>query len=61
MPSLRKAVKGSKFYDATVWTMGNMFTPVQIRQSYLYQVDQSAAMDFVVGRGKKAKPGAIIK
>ena len=61
VPSLKKAGKGSKFYDATVWTMGNMFTPVQVRQSYLYQVDQSAAMDFVVGKGRQARPGAAIK
>jgi hypothetical protein len=40
--------------------MGNMFTPVQNRQSYLYPVDQSASMDFVVGKGPKAKPGIAI-
>ena len=57
VPAIKGAKTGSKFYDATVWTMGNMFTPVQARQSYLYQVDQSAAMDFVVGKGPKARPG----
>ncbi|HWL37587.1 MAG TPA: sialidase family protein [Frankiaceae bacterium] len=61
VPSLKGAKNGSKFYDATVWTMGNMFTPVQVRQSYLYQVDQSAAMDFVVGRGPKARPGVAFR
>ena len=61
VPGLKGATKGSRFYDATVWTMGNMFAPVQVRQSYLYQVDQSAAMDFVVGRGPKARPGVAFR
>ena len=61
VPGIKAPKNGSKFYDATVWTMGNMFTPVQQRQSYLYQVDQTAAMDFVVGKGPKARPGVIFK
>lgn len=61
VPSLKAAKTGSKFYDATVWTMGNMFTPVQVTQSYLYQVDQTGAMDFVIGKGKKAMPGVPMK
>jgi len=61
VPSIATAKTGSKFFDATVWTMGNMFTPVQARQSYLYQVDQTAAMDFIVGKGKKAMPGVPMK
>ena len=61
VPDVKGAKTGSKFFDATVWTMGNMFTPVQARQSYLYQVDQTAAMDFVLGKGKPAKPGVPMK
>ena len=57
MPTVKTVTNGSKIYDATVWTLGNMFTPVQIRQSYLYQVDQTAAMDVVIGKGPKARPG----
>jgi hypothetical protein len=61
VPSVREAKNGSKFYDATVWTLGNMFSPVQARQSYLYQVDQSPAMDFVVGKGKRPQPGLAVR
>ena len=61
VPSLRGAKSGAKFYDATVWTLANTFTPVQVRQSYLYPVDQVAAMDFVLGRGPRARPGTPFK
>jgi hypothetical protein len=61
VPGLTKAKSGTKFNNATVWTLGNMFTPVQTRQSYLYQVDQTAAMNFVVGKGPKARPGVAFR
>jgi hypothetical protein len=61
VPSIKGAKSGSKFYDATVWTMGNMFTAVQARQSYLYPVDASPSMDFVVGKGPKARPGVSFR
>ena len=56
VPELAEATAGSRFYDATVFALGNAFSPVQSVQSYLYQVDSSAAMDFVVPGGKKAQP-----
>ncbi|HVF06000.1 MAG TPA: sialidase family protein [Frankiaceae bacterium] len=59
VPSLQTAKAGSVLFDATVWTMANPFAPVQVRQSYLYQVDQVPAMNVVVGKGRKAQPGAV--
>jgi hypothetical protein len=60
-PGLVGAKSGSRMYDATVFSTSNSFTAVQKDQSYLYPVDQTAAMDFIVGKGKPAKPGIAFR
>jgi hypothetical protein len=60
-PGLMGAKSGSRMYDGTVFTMGNSFTAVQKDQSYLYPVDQTASMDWIVGKGKPAKPGVAFR
>ena len=57
VPSLATPKTGSRMFDATVYTLTNTFTAVQADQSYLYPVDETPAMDFVVGSGPAAKPG----
>ncbi len=61
VPSLATPHTGMTMYDGTVFTLANMFTPVQADQSYLYQVDQTASMDYVVGKGPKAVPGRAFR
>jgi hypothetical protein len=61
VPSLAAPKTGTRMFDATVYTLTNMFTPVQADQSYLYPVDETASMDFVVGKGPAAKPGLAFK
>jgi hypothetical protein len=58
-PTLVGAKNGSRMYDGTVFTMSNSFTAVQADQSYLYPVDQTASMDFILGKGKPARPGVV--
>ena len=57
VPELVDATDGSRFYDATVFTLGNSASPVQDVQSYLYQVDSTASMDFVLGKPAKQVVG----
>jgi hypothetical protein len=52
-PKQVAAVKGSRLYSGTAFTMGNVSVPEG--QGYLYPVDGSAAMDFLVGAAA-AKP-----
>ncbi len=47
-PSEVPAVKGSRVYDASAWTFVNPL-PTSVAQSFLSQVDNSAAFDFTVG------------
>jgi hypothetical protein len=44
-PSLTKAQPGSLFYDATLFSLGNV-SPTQSAQSFLYPADNTPAMDF---------------
>jgi hypothetical protein len=50
VPTLVDATDGSRFFDGTAFAMSNPVSPVQALQSYLYQIDSSASMDFVVGK-----------
>jgi hypothetical protein len=61
IPSLKHPGTGTKMFDGTVYTLLNMFTPVQAEQSYLYPADQTASMDFVVGKGPNAVPGRAFR
>ena len=42
---------GSRFYDATAFSMGNTLSPLQDLQSFLYPLDNTPAMDFLLGSG----------
>jgi LPXTG-motif cell wall-anchored protein len=50
VPELTDAIDGSRLFDGTAFTLGNTFTPLQADQSYLYPVDETASMDFLVGK-----------
>ena len=47
-PTEVAATAGSRFYDATAFSLGNTVSPTQDAQSWLYPLDGTAAMDFVV-------------
>jgi hypothetical protein len=46
-PTLNKAEVGSRFYDGTAFSLGNL-SPVPTVQSFLYPIDNPPAMDFVL-------------
>jgi hypothetical protein len=50
-PTEIPAAAGSRFYDATAFSLGNNASPVQDVQSYLYPLDNAPAMDFLLGAG----------
>jgi hypothetical protein len=50
-PSEVAATLGSRFYDATAFSMGNTLSPVQDLQSFLYPLDNTPAIDFLLGAG----------
>ncbi len=60
VPEEVEATAGSRLFDGTAFTLGNSFTAAQTVQSYLYPVDNSPSMDFLVGevpaKGKPTKP-----
>jgi hypothetical protein len=47
-PSEVAAAVGSRFYDATAWSLGNTVSPVQDVQSFLYPFDSTPAFDFLL-------------
>ena len=50
------AVDGSRVYDASAWTFINPLPTSTLIQSYLFQADNTAAFDFVLGAA--AAPGS---
>jgi hypothetical protein len=52
-PTEVAAGDGARFYDGTAWTEVNTVSPDQTVQSFLYPLDETAAMDFVLPRSKK--------
>lgn len=46
-PTLNKATIGSRFYDATAFSLGNV-SPSPTAQSFLYPIDNPPAMDFLL-------------
>jgi hypothetical protein len=50
-PSEVAAQAGSRFYDATAWSLGNTVSPVQNVQSFLYPFDSTPAFDFLLPAG----------
>ena len=47
-PAEVPAVPGTRFYDATAFSLGNPTSPTQDVQSFLYPLDNTPAMDFVL-------------
>ena len=47
-PAEVAATVGSRFYDATAWSLGNVVSPVQNVQSFLYPFDSTPAFDFLL-------------
>jgi uncharacterized repeat protein (TIGR01451 family) len=47
-PSEVPATAGSRFYDATAFSLGNTVSATQDVQSFLYPLDNTPSMDFVV-------------
>lgn len=39
---------GTRFYDATAWSLGNTLSPIQDLQTFLYPLDNTPAMDFLL-------------
>ena len=42
------ATSGTRFYDATAFSLGNPYSPTQEAQSFLYPLDNTPAMDFLL-------------
>jgi hypothetical protein len=47
-PTEQAATDGARFYDGTVWTLANVVSPEQTQQSFMYPLDKTAAMDFLL-------------
>ncbi len=47
-PTEVAATVGTRFYDATVFSLGNTVSPVQTVQSFLYPFDNTPSMDFLL-------------
>src|SRR5688572_10400580 len=50
-PTEVPATVGSRFYDATAWSLGNVVSPVQDVQSFLQPFDNTPAFDFLLPAG----------
>jgi hypothetical protein len=50
-PTEVPATVGTRFYDATAWSLGNTLSPVQDVQSFLYPLDSTPALDFLLPAG----------
>jgi hypothetical protein len=46
--SEQPATVGSRFYDGTAFSLGNPLSPLQTVQTFLYPLDNTPAMDFVL-------------
>jgi uncharacterized repeat protein (TIGR01451 family) len=55
-PTLVSAANGSRFYDATAFSLGNTLSPTQDVQSFLYPFDNTRAFDFTLGSGTVTNP-----
>ena len=47
-PTEARRRSGSRFYDGTAFSLGNTLSPVQTLQTFLYPLDNTPAMDFVI-------------
>ena len=48
-PAEAAATTGSRFYDATAFSLGNPLSPLQTLQTFLYPMDNTPAFDFLLG------------
>jgi hypothetical protein len=48
-PTEVAATTGSRFYDATAFSLGNPISPLQTLQTFLYPLDNTPAFDFLLG------------
>ena len=60
-PAEVAATVGSRFYDATGWSLGNTVSPIQDVQSFLYPFDSTPAMDFTLQEGASGGADAACK
>ncbi|HMC71967.1 MAG TPA: hypothetical protein VKJ07_22615, partial [Mycobacteriales bacterium] len=47
-PLEQPAAKGTRFYDGTAFSLANTTSPIQSQQTFLYTLDSTPAMDFVL-------------
>jgi hypothetical protein len=45
------AIAGSRLYDGTAFALGNTISPVQTLQTFLYPLDNTPSMDFLIPSG----------
>jgi hypothetical protein len=57
-PSEVPATVGTRFYDAEALTMANTVSPVQDLQSWMYPLDNTPAMDFLLPSASSSTPGS---
>src|SRR5919201_2222716 len=50
-PTQVNATPGARFYDASAFSMGNTLSPLQTLQSWMYPLDNTPAMDFLLAAG----------
>lgn len=50
-PAEVAAQAGSRFYDGTAFSLGNPLSPLQVLQTFLYPLDNTPAMDFLLPAG----------
>lgn len=61
-PVEEPAAVGSRFYDATAFSLGNTLSPLQTLQTFLYPLDNTPAMDFLLPGASTPPPsGAACK
>ena len=58
-PAEVPAKEGSRFYDATAFSLGNVVSASQSTQSFLLRFDNTPAMDFVLPGPKAPGPGPV--
>ena len=47
-PVEQPAAAGARFYDGTAFSLGNTTSPMQAQQTFLYPLDNSPALDFLL-------------
>ncbi len=58
-PSEVPAMVGSRFYDGTAFSLGNTISPIQTLQSFLYPLDNTPSMDFLIPAAGGGDPSGV--